>query len=99
MRTRIPDARLHFVPEHFRSNSGRRLKKSADDGSNCARLQGADRRGDQPRSGKSDADASAASWPPRGIGSNSENKTRPAKKPPICACQATLTSSEPTPTD
>src|ERR1700754_5244883 len=51
--------------------------------------------GDQPRFDASVDDASAASGPPRGIGSNSENNNRPAKKPPICACQATLAPSAP----
>src|ERR1700721_2316579 len=51
--------------------------------------------GDQPRSDASDDDASAALGAARGIGSNSENNTRPAKNPPICACQATLPPSAP----
>src|ERR1700732_3513720 len=46
--------------------------------------------GDQPRSDASDDDASAALGAARGIGSNSENNTRPAKNPPICGCQATM---------
>src|ERR1044072_308143 len=37
--------------------------------------------------------ASAALRPVRGTGSNSENNNNPAKNPPICACQATLTPS------
>jgi len=49
---------------------------------------------DQPRSDRSCDDASAASAA-RGTGSNSENSTRPAKNPPICACQATLPPSAP----
>src|SRR5450755_1198058 len=51
--------------------------------------------GDQPRSDASEDDASAALGAARGIGSNSENSTRPAKNPPICACQATLAPSAP----
>src|SRR5260370_27227935 len=50
---------------------------------------------DQPRSDTSVDDASAALGAVRGIGSNSENNMRPAKKPPICACQATLAPSAP----
>ena len=37
----------------------------------------------------------SAGMPRRGTGSNSENNNRPAKKPPICACQATLAPSLP----
>src|ERR1700687_4847043 len=51
--------------------------------------------GDQPRSDASEDDASAALGAARRIGSNSENNTRPAKNPPICACQATLAPSAP----
>src|SRR6202166_3158541 len=51
--------------------------------------------GDQPRFDVSGDDASAASGTARGIGSNSENNSKPAKKPPICACQATLAPSAP----
>ena len=51
--------------------------------------------GDQPLFGTSGDDASAASGKARGTGSNSENNNRPAKNPPICACQATLTPSTP----
>ena len=40
-------------------------------------------------------DASAASGGARGTGSNSENSKSPAKKPPICACQATFAPSAP----
>src|SRR6202166_4587193 len=40
-------------------------------------------------------DASAALAAACGTGSNSENNTRPAKNPPICACQATLAPSLP----
>src|SRR5207247_8676072 len=40
-------------------------------------------------------DASAAFVMARGTGSNRENNTRPAKNPPMCACQATLAPSEP----
>ena len=50
---------------------------------------------DQPRSEASGDDASAASAAARGTGSNSENSTRPARNPPICACQATLAPSAP----
>src|SRR6202795_4009542 len=50
---------------------------------------------DQPRSDASEDDAAAASGAARGTGSNSENNTRPAKNPPICACQATLAPSAP----
>src|SRR6266851_4549518 len=50
---------------------------------------------DQPGSDASEDDASAALGAARGIGSNSENNTRPAKNPPICACQATLAPSAP----
>src|SRR6202163_4091608 len=50
---------------------------------------------DQPRSDASEDDAAAASYAARGTGSNSENTTRPAKNPPICACQATLAPSAP----
>src|ERR1700692_999206 len=50
---------------------------------------------DQPRSDASEDDASAASGAARRTGSNSENNTRPAKNPPICACQATLAPSAP----
>src|SRR6266403_4448989 len=50
---------------------------------------------DQPRSDASEDDASAASGAARGTGSNSENNSRPAKNPPICACQATLAPSAP----
>src|SRR5436305_15066531 len=38
---------------------------------------------------------SATPRPGRGTGSNSENSNRPAKKPPICACQATPAPSTP----
>src|SRR5580704_7272803 len=51
--------------------------------------------GDQPRSDASEDDASAALRAASGIGSNSENNKRPAKNPPICACQATLAPSAP----
>src|ERR1700737_2971303 len=50
---------------------------------------------DQPLFDASGDDASAASAAVRGTGSNSENNTRPAKNPPICACQATLAPSAP----
>src|SRR2546430_2857042 len=50
---------------------------------------------DQRRSDTSEDDAPAASDAARGTGSNSENNTRPAKNPPICACQATLAPSAP----
>src|SRR2546429_7784630 len=50
---------------------------------------------DQRRSDTSEDDAPAASDAARGTGSNSENSTRPAKNPPICACQATLAPSVP----
>ena len=40
-------------------------------------------------------DASAACGVARGTGSNSENSIRPARNPPICACQATLAPSAP----
>src|SRR5271169_5420470 len=50
---------------------------------------------DQLLVGTSGDDASAASTGARGTGSNSENSTRPAKNPPICACQATLAPSMP----
>src|SRR6202163_1941884 len=50
---------------------------------------------DQPLFDASGDDASAASAAVRGTGSNSENNTRPAKTPPICACQATLAPSAP----
>src|SRR5207302_6993441 len=50
---------------------------------------------DQRRSDTSEDDAPAASDAARGTGSNSENNTRPAKNPPICACQATLAPSSP----
>src|SRR5712671_8198155 len=50
---------------------------------------------DQPRSDASEDDASAALGTARGIGSNSENNSSPAKNPPICACQATLAPSAP----
>src|SRR5216684_484000 len=43
--------------------------------------------------GFDNAPAASLRW--RGTGSNSENKTRPAKNPPICACQATLAPSAP----
>src|SRR5580704_688538 len=49
---------------------------------------------DQSRFDTSPDDASAA-WAARGTGSNSENNNRPARKPPICACQATLAPSAP----
>src|SRR6202040_1146079 len=52
-------------------------------------------RQDQPLFDASGDDASAASAAVRGTGSNSENNTRPAKNPPICACQATLAPSAP----
>src|ERR1700676_4234630 len=55
--------------------------------------------GDQPRSDASEDDASAALGALRGTGSNSENNTRPAKNPPICACQATLAPSAPIASD
>src|SRR3984893_11282841 len=51
--------------------------------------------GDQPRFDVSGDDASAASGTARGIGSNSENNSKPAKNPPMCACQATLAPSAP----
>src|SRR5450755_706350 len=54
---------------------------------------------DQPLCDASEDDASAASAAPCGTGSNSENNTRPAKNPPICACQATLAPSEPIASD
>src|ERR1700687_1869954 len=50
---------------------------------------------DQPLFDASGDDASAASAAVRGTGSNSEKNTRPAKTPPICACQATLAPSAP----
>src|SRR5258708_25539654 len=50
---------------------------------------------DQPLCDASDDDASAALAAVRGMGSNRENNTSPAKKPPICACQATLAPSVP----
>src|SRR5258708_19962367 len=50
---------------------------------------------DQPLCDASDDDASAALAAVRGMGSNRENNTSPAKKPPICACQATLAPSAP----
>src|SRR6266481_10202928 len=50
---------------------------------------------DQPRSDASEDDAPAALGAARGTGSNRENNTRPAKNPPICACQATLAPSAP----
>src|SRR6266436_3393375 len=53
------------------------------------------RKRDQPLLDASEDDASAASSAGRGTGSNSENNTRPARNPPICACQATLAPSAP----
>src|ERR1700738_2633040 len=50
---------------------------------------------DQPLCDASEDDASAATATLRGIGSNSENSTNPAKNPPICACQATLAPAAP----
>src|ERR1700760_2587276 len=50
---------------------------------------------DQPPLDWSGDDASAALVVQRGTGSNSENSRRPAKNPPICACQATLAPSAP----
>src|SRR5436305_583456 len=50
---------------------------------------------DQRRFDASGDDASAALAEARGTGSNSENNIRPAKNPPICACQATLAPSAP----
>src|SRR4030088_843484 len=50
---------------------------------------------DQPLCDASEDDASAATATLRGIGSNSENNSNPAKNPPICACQATLAPSAP----
>src|SRR5580698_2690171 len=54
---------------------------------------------DQSRVDASRDDASAASIVLRGTGSNNENNTRPAKNPPICACQATVAPSTPTEID
>src|SRR6202790_5111990 len=51
--------------------------------------------GDQLLLDTSRDDASAAFATARGTGSNSENNTRPAKNPQICACQATLAPSAP----
>src|ERR1700712_2777501 len=51
--------------------------------------------GVQTRPDPSGDDASAAYGAARGTGSNSENNIRPARNPPICACQATLAPSEP----
>ncbi len=51
--------------------------------------------GDQTRPASSGDDASAACGIARGTGSNSENNIRPARNPPICACQATLAPSAP----
>ena len=51
--------------------------------------------GDQTRPDPSGDDASAACGAARGTGSNSENSIRPARNPPICACQATLAPSAP----
>src|SRR5882672_4546996 len=50
---------------------------------------------DQRRSDASEDDAPAALGAARGTGSNRENNTKPAKNPPICACQATLAPSAP----
>src|SRR5476649_1205748 len=50
---------------------------------------------DQPLCDASEDDAAAASVAACGTGSNSENNTRPAKNPPICACQAMLAPSAP----
>src|ERR1700726_2235969 len=51
--------------------------------------------GDQPLFDASEDDASAAFFTARGTGSKSKNNTKPARKPPICACQATLAPSAP----
>src|SRR3954470_17326300 len=50
---------------------------------------------DQSERDPSGEDASAASVGVRGTGSNTENKTRPATNPPMCACHATLAPSAP----
>ena len=50
---------------------------------------------DQTRPGPSGDETSAACGIARGTGSNSENNIRPARNPPICACQATLAPSVP----
>src|SRR4051795_3748280 len=50
---------------------------------------------DQTRPGSSGDETSAACRIARGTGSNSANNIRPARNPPICACQATLAPSVP----
>ena len=51
--------------------------------------------GDQTRPASSGEEAFAACGIARGTGSNSENNIKPARNPPICACQATLAPSDP----
>src|SRR5271168_4379116 len=62
---------------------------------NAAGLQPAPEQRQNGCAGQGCTDADAASSLLRCTGSNSENSNRPAKKPPICACHATLAPSMP----